>query len=290
MYLDFYKLNEYPFAITCDERFFYESAVHAEALANMMYTVEQRKGMVLVTGEVGAGKTFIGNMLGSRLGVGCLSVMMSNPPQSAKQLVRAVAGRVGMNVRATADKQRQVEELEEHLVRLHHRDRLVALIVDEAQDLSGSSLEELRLLWNWERDGRRLVQIVLIGLPELRERLLEPQWEPLRQRVVLSYHLAHLGAQDTAAYIAHRLRVAGDGAGLAQFAPEAVADIHAATGGIPRLINILCDNALLVGYAKGMHRIDRATVAEVLRDMTCWGLRTPEVPEAQPAGPALPDS
>ncbi|MCK4625554.1 MAG: AAA family ATPase, partial [Phycisphaerae bacterium] len=135
MYLNFYKLKEFPFSITCDERFFYESSIHAEALANMMYTVQQRKGMVLVTGEVGAGKTFLGNMLGSRLGPGCLTVQMQNPPQSAKQLVRAVAAHVGVNVRSSADKQSLVEELEQHLVRLHNRGRLVALIMDESQDL-----------------------------------------------------------------------------------------------------------------------------------------------------------
>jgi len=286
MYLDFYKLREFPFAITCDERFFYESAVHAEALANMMYTVQQRKGMVLVTGEVGAGKTFLGMMLGSRLGVGCLTAMVSHPPQSGKQLLRAVVTKAGMNVRASADKLALLDELEHHLFRLDNRDRIMALIVDEAQDLSASSLEEIRLLWNWERDSRRLVQIVLIGQPELRQRLLEPQWEPLRQRIVLTYHLGHLSAADTAAYIAHRLRVASADGCVVDFAPEAVAQIHSATDGIPRLINILCDNSLLTGYARGVHRIDTNIVAEVLRDMTCWGLRTPQpiAPDRGPCG------
>jgi len=278
MYLDFYKLNEFPFAISCDERFFFESAVHAEALANMMYTVQQRKGMVLITGEVGAGKTFVGNMLGSRLGMGCQTVIVQNPPQSGKQLVRALVGRVGLNVRLTADKTTLLDELGQHLASLQARGRLVALIVDEAQDLSTASLEELRLIWNWEQGGQRLIQIVLIGQPELRQRLQEPKWEPLRQRIVLSYHLRHLSPEDTAAYIVHRLRVAGGDGCLAQFAPKAIASIHVATGGIPRLINVLCDNALLVGYAKGTHRIDEATVTDVVRDMTCWGLRAGESP------------
>ncbi|HUT57283.1 MAG TPA: AAA family ATPase [Phycisphaerae bacterium] len=284
MYLDFYNLREFPFTITCDDRFFYESAVHAETLANMMYTVQQRKGMVLVTGEVGAGKTFVGNMLGSRLGVGCQTVLISNPPQSSKQLLSTLARRLGMNVRASADKASLVEELERYLVGLNSRGRLVALILDEAQDLSPASLEELRLLWNWEQGGRRLIQIVLIGQPELRQRLLEPKWEALRQRVVLSYHLQHLSPADTPSYIAHRLRVAGGDACSAQFTASALTDIHAATDGIPRLINILCDNALLVGYAKEVHCIDSPIVAEVVRDMTCWGLRTPSpVPQAAPA-------
>ena len=275
MYTDFYKLREYPFSITCDERFFYESAVHSEALANMMYTVQQRKGMVLITGEVGAGKTFLGTMLGSRLGVGCLTVMIGNPPQSGKQLFRALVSKAGLNVRPTADKLALLEELEQHLVRLHTRGRIAALIIDEAQDLSSASLDEIRFLWNWERDGQRLIQIVLIGQPELRQRLLEPEWEPLRQRIVLTYHLGPLTADDAGAYIAHRLRVASDDGCQVEFAPEAVARIHSATDGIPRLMNILCDNALLIGYAKGAHRIDTEIVGQVLRDMTCWGLRTP---------------
>jgi len=278
MYLAFYKLREYPFSITCDERFFYESPVHAEALANMMYTILQRKGMVLVTGEVGAGKTFLGAMLGSRLGVGCLTVTMNNPPQSPKQLLRAFVTKAGMNVRTSADKLELLDELEQHVIRLHNRGRIVALIIDEAQDLPASTLEELRLLWNWERDGQRLIQIVLVGQPELRERVLEPKWEPLRQRIVLSYHLGHLAAKDTAAYVGHRLRIASENGSPPEFTPEALAEIHAATDGIPRLINVLCDNVMLVGYVKGTPRLDRDIVAEVLRDMTCWGLRSPQSP------------
>ena len=283
MYLDFYKLREFPFALTCDERFFFESSVHREALANMIYTVQQRKGMVLVTGEVGAGKTFVGNMLGSRLGIGCTTVVMQNPPQSGKQLLRAIATRMGVKAPASADKMILVEHLEQHLIRMHRRGRLVALILDECQDLSAASLEEVRLLWNWEQEGRRLVQIVLIAQPELREKLQEPKWEPLRQRIVLSYHLAPLSADDTVAYISHRIHVAADDGCLAQFAAEAKADIYAATNGIPRLINILCDNALLVGYAKGEQVIDRPIVGEVLRDMTCWELWRSARPA--PAGP-----
>jgi general secretion pathway protein A len=285
MYLKFYNLREFPFTLSCDDRFFFESAVHAEALANMMYTVQQRKGMVLVTGEVGAGKTFIGNVLGSRLGAGCQTAMMANPPQSGKQLVSCLARRVGMNVRASTDKVSLLEDLEQYLTKLNARGRLVALIIDEAQDLSPASLEEVRLLWNWEQGGQRLIQMVLMGQPELRQRLLEPRWEALRQRIVLSYHLRHLSAEDTPAYIAHRLKVASDGQCLAQFTPEATADVHAATDGVPRLINILCDNALLVGYAKGAQVIDRPIIAEVVRDMTCWGLRT-----SSQEAPAMPSA
>ena len=271
MYLSFYKLREFPFSITCDEKFFFESAVHAEALANMMYTVQQRKGMVLITGEVGAGKTFLGNMLGTRLGPGCLTVMMQNPPGSGKQMIRGVAAGVGLNPSATADKLSLQEQLQQHLVRLFLRGRLVTIIFDECQDLPAKSLEEIRLLWNWEQDGQRLVQIILIGQPELRDRLQEAKWEPLRQRIVLSYHLGHLSEEDTSAYIDHRIRTAADDGCEVAFTPDAKADVFAATDGIPRLINVICDNALLVGYAKGNHTIDKDTILEVLRDMTCWG-------------------
>ena len=274
MYLKFYKLREYPFSITCDERYFYESPIHAEALANMMYTIQQRKGMVLITGEVGAGKTFLGGVLCSRLGLGCTALVMSNPPSSGKQLVRSLALRIGMSVRNSADKLDLTEELREHLVHMHNRGRLVALILDEAQDLTNASLEELRLLWNWEHKGERLVQIVLSGLPELRTRLMEPKWEPLRQRVVLSYHLGPLSLQDTIGYVKHRLKVAAEDGCVANFSDEALADVYAATNGIPRLINILCDNALLVGYTREVQCIDKAIVGDVVRDMTCWGLRT----------------
>jgi general secretion pathway protein A len=169
---------------------------------------------------------------------------------------------------------------------MHQRGRLVVVILDESQDLPAASLEELRLLWNWEQGGRRLAQIILIGQPELRRRLLEAKWEPLRQRIVLSYHLGPLSRDDTAAYIRHRLKVAGDDGCAVSFTPEAVMDIYAATSGIPRLINILCDNALLVGFAKSAASIDRPIVHEVLRDMTCWGLRTSPKPPETLAVPA----
>jgi general secretion pathway protein A len=280
MYLSFYNLSQPPFASTCEERFFYESPMHSEALANMMYTVQQRKGMVLVTGEVGAGKTFLSNMLGARLGPGCQIVMVRNPPQSGKQLLRAMGAQLGMQVRSSIDKLDLLEKVQQQLVRLHTRGRLVAMILDEAQDLGPSTLEELRLVWNWEHQGHRLIQIVVVGQPELRQILLEPHWEPLRQRIVLSYHLAHLAPEQTMHYVRHRLRVAGGEGCLAQFSESALMDVHAATDGVPRLINVLCDNALLVGFARGQTCIDSPIIAEVLRDMTCWSLRVGETPAA----------
>lgn len=268
MYLQFYNLNEFPFTITCDPRFFYESADHAEALANMVYTVQQRKGLVVVTGEIGAGKTLLSHVLQSRLGPASEPALVRDPPASGKQLVRALASRMGLEADRSVDLVRLQEQVEDHLVHLHNRGRVLALIVDEAQALGPEALEQARMLWNWERDGVRLMQIVLIGQPDLRDRLREPQWEPLRQRVALSYHLGPLALKDTAAYVAHRLNVASEGNCRVQFSEDALRAIHEASDGIPRQINTLCDNALLVGYAKDARVIDGAVIDEVLRDMT----------------------
>ena len=274
MYLNYYRLREFPFTLSCAGRFFYESAVHREALGNMLYAIQQRKGMVLITGEVGAGKSFVGNVLRHRLGEGCQTVVIQNPPESKKQLLRSFAKQMGIGVRVSADKLALEEVLEQYLIRMHSRGRLVGLILDEAQDLSKASLEEVRLLWNWEQDGERLIQIVLIGQPELRDKLQEPKWEPLRQRIVLSYHLPSLSENDTVAYIQHRLNVAAENGATVRFTSDALESIHAATDGIPRLINVLCDNALLLGYVRSAEQIDKPIVADVLKDMTCWGLRS----------------
>jgi len=276
MYLEFYKLHEFPFALSCDSKYFYESAVHTEALANMIYAVQQRKGMVLITGEVGAGKSFVGYVLRERLGPGCQTVLMQNPPESKKQLLRSFARQAGLTTRASADKVTLEEDLQDYLLRLHHRGRLVSLILDEAQEMTSASLEELRLLWNWECEGQRLIQIVLIGQPELRHKIMEPRWEPLRQRIVLSYHLKNLTVDDTRDYVQHRLRVASLNGSSGVFTSAALEAIHAATDGIPRLINTLCDNALLVGYVKGHTQIEAGVIMDVLRDMTCWGLQAGE--------------
>ena len=273
MYLEFHGLRDFPFAIGCHERLFYESAAHGEALANMVYTIQQRKGMVLITGEVGAGKTFMGVMVAERLGSGCLTLSLAHPPDSAKQLLRAVAEGLDLRVRPEADRMQLATQIEKQLARLHRRKRLVALIIDEAQELNENCLKQVRLLWNFERQGDRLVQIVLLGQPELREMIQEPQWEPLQQRIVLSYHLGSLSYRDTVRYIMHRIRLCADRNCRLGFTLHAAQDVYAATKGIPRLINVLCDNALLVGYVHGTHRINRRIIAEVVKTMTCWPVR-----------------
>ncbi|HUS91776.1 MAG TPA: AAA family ATPase [Phycisphaerae bacterium] len=272
MYLEFFKLTEFPFGNGCDERFYFASELHVEALANMVYTVRQRRGMVLITGEVGAGKTFLGSMLAGRLGLGATVVTISHPPSSPRQLLRALLSGLGVNESQEADKLTLAEQAEAELERQFRRHRTVALVLDEAQALPDEALEEVRMLWNWERQGHRLLQIVLIGQPELADRLQCARWESLRQRIILSYHLGHLSVGDTARYVLHRRQVAAAEGCLLRFTMEAIKLIYLSTKGVPRLINSLCDNALLVGLARGQHKITSDIVATVLRDMTCWSL------------------
>ncbi len=283
MYLKFFNLSEYPFSNGCDERYFFESEAHAEALANMYYAIEERKGMVMITGEVGAGKTFLAKILTRRLSEADLVIQIEDPPLTANELLRVIAGGLMGRLVPEADRLTLTEQLKQRLTRLCRHDRVVAVLLDEAQGMGDEALEATRLLWNWQRDGRRLLQIVLIGQPELRSRLAEPKWESLQQRVALSYHLGSMGLRDTAKYILHRRKVASHNGCPLQFTLQAVEAIYAATHGVPRLINTLCDNALLTAYAQGTTRIDTPVIETALREMTSWGDSTP----TEPAAPAV---
>ena len=298
MYLSFFKLTEFPFSIACDEKFFFESQSHAEALANMLYTIQQRKGMVMITGEIGSGKTFLGSMLSSRLGKAAQSVMVKHPPDSAKQLLRAVAEGLDVKVSRGDDKLTLVNRVEKALERLYRRRRLAALILDEVQSLPDQALEEVRFMWNWERDGQRLLQIVLIGQPELRERLRHGIWESFLQRIALSYHLDPLSREDAARYVLHRRDKAARNDSPLRFTSRSLEYIYAAARGVPRLINTICDNALLKAYAENSTTITGRIVAGAAREMTCWGVDGeppdleevggPEGPETLPETPQRP--
>ncbi len=287
MYLEHYNLAEPPFALSCDPRFFFAGPGHNEALASCLYAVQQRKGMVLITGRVGAGKTLVSRSLARRLGPAVQTVVLKHPPRTAKSLLRALAEGVGLSL-GSADAHSLQSELQMHLQRLCRRGRLVCLVVDEAQDLPASALEEIRLLWNWESQSRRLLQIVLIGQPELRALLGRPRWESLRQRIVLSFHLTGLEPDDVPGYIQHRIELAGQGGARLEFTPHAVEQIARAAENLPRLINVLCDNCLLVGYSQKTHTIDEKIVQAVLDEMNCWGLDPVGRGEANDLTPCIP--
>jgi general secretion pathway protein A len=171
-----------------------------------------------------------------------------------------------------------VEGLEHHLRGQERRGRQMVVLLDEVQAFTDEALEELRLLWNMQTGGGPLLQFVLLAQPELRERLLRPEWEALRQRIVMRYHLGPLSEKETMAYILHRRRVAKDDGCTLKFTVNAMKTAHEVTGGIPRLINILCDNALLVGYARGKHTITSGMMREVAQDTISWDPEAPETP------------
>jgi general secretion pathway protein A len=253
MYLDFYKLKEKPFNITPDPRYLYYSVHHREAYCHLIYGIEQRKGFIELTGEVGCGKTTLCRAILSGLSSNVETALILNPSLTETQLLRAMLNDFGLEVKGR-DRLTYIETLNEFLLLKNAEGINVALLIDEAQDLSPKVMEQVRLLSNLETDQHKLIQIVLVGQPELKQRLASPNLRQLKQRITVRYHIPPLTEAETGLYIAHRLRVAGsDGSIL--FEPAAVKLIFNYSRGVPRLINALCDNVLLAGYVAGTTKI-----------------------------------
>jgi len=268
----------FPFANTADPRFFFPNETHEEALANMAYAIEQGKGMVMVTGEVGAGKTLVSNVLSLRLRRNTVMVNITDPLIRGNQFMRCIYQTLLGPQARRVDRLGMQKALLDRLIALQRMGQRVAVLVDECQDLCRGALEQLRLMSNWENRAEKLIQWVLIGQPELRERLQRPEWEHFRQRVVLSFHLRPLAEDQVGRYIRHRLQVAAGGHGAkVSFAPDAVATIARVTGGAPRLINNVCDAALLAAFADEQDVIMAPLVASVTSEMTScgWGSTQP---------------
>jgi general secretion pathway protein A len=270
MYAPYFGLQRDPFSIAPDPHFLYLSESHREALAHLLYGLGGGGGFVLLTGEIGAGKTTVCRAFLEQIPATCKVAYIFNPRLSVPELLATVCEEFGVAVAAREGSapsiKDHVDALNTFLLAQHAAGGQAVLIIDEAQALDAAVLEQLRLLTNLETRERKLLQIILIGQPELRELLARPELEQLAQRVIARYHLPALSAGETGPYVRHRLAVAGPAASV-PFDASALAAVHRLTGGIPRRINLLCDRALLGAYAHGQRSIDRAGVEQAAREV-----------------------
>ena len=265
MYESFYGLKENPFNVTPNPEYIYLGENHREALAQLLYGVRERKGFIVITGEVGTGKTtLIHYLLDKMNGNHTKTALLFNPKLTVDDFIQYILKDLGVRVQGKT-KGEYLHNLHRYLLHAYQRDERVIIIVDEAQGLKPELLEEIRLLSNLETSRSKLLQIVLLGQPELDKTLSQPGFRQLRQRINLRYHLLPLSEKETKEYIGKRLRIAGAKEPI--FTENAIKRIYLRSGGIPRLINILCDNALLNGYALDQKKVDERSVKEVAKDL-----------------------
>ena len=263
--MEFYGLKQAPFDLTPNPRFLFHSGKHREALNHLLYGIRERKGFVQLTGEVGAGKTTLCRALLEQLDGHFSTALILNPVLDADGLMKAVATEFGLNVKGR-DRLETVAAIGEFLLQQVQHGKETVLIVDEAQDLTEELLEQIRLLSNIETDDRKLLQIVLLGQPELRDRLNAHRLRQLRQRITVRYHLMPLTLVETGQYIQHRLELAG-AKGVPYFTPPALWRVFNYSRGIPRLVNAVCDKALLAGFVEQSDRITFRMVGRAVREL-----------------------
>jgi type II secretory pathway predicted ATPase ExeA len=265
MYEQHFGLRESPFSITPDPRFFFANSIYLEAFANLRYGIEAKKGFIAVTGEVGTGKTTLLRKLMLNLDKTIQTVLVFNTDVTFNELLRVILRDLGLPT-AGKDRLGMVEELNDYLIEQLEHGQTVCLLIDEVQNLSDESLEGLRLLSNLETDRQKLLQIVLMGQPEFQAKLDQPNLRQLKQRIAIRCEIARLTDYEVGPYINFRLGVAGcDDHEL--FDPEAVEKIAVCSKGIPRLINVICDNALLIAFAASQRIVSADVVGEVVRDL-----------------------
>jgi general secretion pathway protein A len=272
VYESHYGFAEKPFNLTPDPKYLYLSQRHTEAFAHLEFGRRERGGFILVTGEVGTGKTTLARYFLSRLDSRTATAFVLYPALTAAELLRSTLEDLHIPVPGTSLKD-HVDALHRFLLEAREKGRDVVLLIDEAQDLSSEVLEQIRLISNLETDTEKLIQIVLMGQSELQEMLSRRELRQLAQRVTAQYHLSPLSRPETEDYVAHRLRVAG-GEGKVSFTPGALAAVHQRSGGVPRLINLICDRALLAGYVQGVRVVDASMVRRAAREVK--GASTPE--------------
>src|SRR5476649_514205 len=267
MYTHFFNLKQSPFSIAPDPRYLYMSERHREALAHLLYGVGSGGGFVLLTGEIGAGKTTVCRCFMEQIPENCQLAYIFNPKLSVEELLHSICEEFRISLApGVASVKGYVDAINTHLLASHAQGKNNVLIIDEAQNLSAAVLEQLRLLTNLETSERKLLQIILIGQPELRAMLARPELEQLAQRVIARYHLGSLSADETASYIHHRLAVAGSTA-QQPFAASLMAKIHQLSHGVPRRINLLCDRALLGAYVENQRQVTRKILRRAAQEV-----------------------
>ncbi len=265
MYNDFYKLKENPFNITSDPSFFFASSRHEEAFEHLVYGIQSRKGIIVVTGEIGTGKTTLCRTLLNRLDDKIKTALILNPSFSDLQLLQMIINDLGIQ----CDKKNKLDlvgAISLFLVEESSKGNNVAVIIDECQNLNVRQLEQIRLLSNLETEKEKLLQIILVGQPELAEKLQNPALRQLTQRVTVRYHILPLQKEEVHAYINHRLKIAGANPTLC-FTPKAIDAIYNYSKGTPRVINILCDRALLAGFVRETFSIDEQLIHDSAKEI-----------------------
>ncbi len=264
MYTSFYGLKHKPFGLHPDPDYLYMSEMHEQAYSHLIYAITENKGFAVVTGEIGSGKTTLVNYLLGKIGQKVHAGLINRTDVPPDQLLKMICQEFELPVKGM-DKADMQDRLDEFLVQEFAAKKRVVLIIDEAQNLPKKSLEEIRMLSNLETEKECLIQIIMLGQPELRAKLQEKGLEQFAQRVTVHCHLGGLSEEETAIYIRHRLQIAG-AKEVDIFDREAMDRIHSHSRGIPRLINILCDTALVYGYADEKRVIDRDIIDNVIKD------------------------
>ena len=265
MYLEYYGLTEPPFDLTPNPKFLFYTPKHREAFNHVLYGIRERKGFVQLTGEVGAGKTTLCRALLEQLDSQFSTALILNPVLDAAGLMKAIAMEFGLNVH-DMDRLETVAAINKFLLDQTHAGKDCVLVIDEAQDLTDDLLEQVRLLSNLETDNRKLLQIVLMGQPELRDRLNAHRLRQLRQRITVRYHLNTLNRVELSQYIHHRLAISG-AKGAPYFTRPALWRVYNYTRGVPRLVNAACDKAMLAAYVEQSDRVTYGMVSRAIREL-----------------------
>lgn len=266
MYEIFYSLNLKPFSITSNPSFLFLSERHKEALAHLVYGIRERVGFIQITGEVGTGKTTLCRALLNQLDDKTRTAFVFNPNVSEIQLLQTIVEDFGIDTRAKS-KGGLLAELNRFLIAQLTAGNNAVLIIDEAQNMTSRLLEQVRMLSNLEADNEKLIQIVLVGQPELREKLEAPNLRQLRQRISVRYHIEALSRRELPLYVMHRLESAGVNGRGPEFDDQAFDAIYEYSGGIPRLINVLCNKALLTGFVMEERRITLEMIQQSIREI-----------------------